>query len=421
MQTDDPGRKEGQRQAAFEVRPLKISITTQTETSEKQDFQVQTSFEQESDSVVIQTVKEEIAMPNIPNSVGQTQSKKRKLSSSPVTTTNTTGTQCSETEFTIDSSILNSEVYQIYCRNEDPKDAMKQIKELKTCCSFEEPTLPLPNESDLKKGFEEALQELWKYRERHMISHSMTHIEPVKVFLNGGLDFIQHKVLPLYDNGELKCLYLDRIMKDCFTQIRILHPTGFEFWYVQNFQSGAGVAKWYRGFSNQFAASNCWRFSQRMAFLNVIGLTNTVIEQYHYEQFLNSIHYKINWLKFAENIYENEREALFPAGVRMKQVFFDTVQLKTDTTIEIHASLRLISYDNNDPDNQTFRIYKIYYGKSTKEIESRRVRLSKNEKEEMTKEARKAALIECFKDRFGFTEFSDITVDFFNRPLKPSV
>ena len=40
-----------------------------------------------------------------------------------------------------------------------------------------------------------------------------------------------------------------------------------------------------------------------------------------------------------------------------------------------------------------------------------------NEKEEMKKEAKKAALMECYKEYFGFTEFNDILVDEIGRPL----
>ena len=50
-------------------------------------------------------------------------------------------------------------------------------------------------------------------------------------------------------------------------------------------------------------------------------------------------------------------------------------------------------------------------------MRSNKTRRPKNEKEEMTKEARKAALIECFKDRFGITKFSDISIDDFHRPI----
>ena len=39
-------------------------------------------------------------------------------------------------------------------------------------------------------------------------------------------------------------------------------------------------------------------------------------------------------------------------------------------------------------------------------------------KNEMEKEAKNAALIECFRDHLGFTEFKDLHYDELHRPLK---
>ena len=39
-------------------------------------------------------------------------------------------------------------------------------------------------------------------------------------------------------------------------------------------------------------------------------------------------------------------------------------------------------------------------------------------KEEMTKEAKRAALEKFFRDRYGFTEFNDMVVDELGRPMK---
>ena len=64
--------------------------------------------------------------------------------------------------------------------------------------------------------------------------------------------------------------------------------------------------------------------------------------------------------------------------------------------------------------NRTGHILKSYVGKSTRPLKKK---FPKKEKEEMKNEAKKAALIECFKDRFGFTEFNDITIDVFHRPI----
>ena len=92
-QTDNPERTDFQAQAHFEKQGEPIG--TQTESSEKCDREVQANIQQESESlpplpvvppsssaqvVPAPTMKEEIAMPNIPSSSAQTPKKKRKLS-----------------------------------------------------------------------------------------------------------------------------------------------------------------------------------------------------------------------------------------------------------------------------------------------------------------------------------------------------
>ena len=111
----------------------KKSITIQTNSLPKKDFQVQVN--RQALPLPVQTMKEEISMPNIPNSGGQAHSKKRKLSSisrpststtpsesinevssssslsivNDASTSNTSGTVERNTD--VDESILNSEVY----------------------------------------------------------------------------------------------------------------------------------------------------------------------------------------------------------------------------------------------------------------------------------------------------------------------
>ena len=154
-------------------------IGTQTESPIKCDFQVQANFQLENDSVAVQTIIEEIAMPNLPSFMAQTHTKKRKLS--PISASCTTPTSESRDKLnndqayvqaivgdssSIDESILNSEVYKIYCGNEDPKEAMKQFKELKTCIFFEEPDNSSLTEKDLKDSIKKALDKLWEVEPR---------------------------------------------------------------------------------------------------------------------------------------------------------------------------------------------------------------------------------------------------------------
>ena len=136
FQTDIPPGKDFQSQTT--IQSEKVSMTTQTDSAQMQDSQVQVNLERANiatENQQIQAIKTEISpnilMPNIPNSVNPSSSKKRKLSSA------RTATSTQDDFSTVDPSILNSEVYKVYCQNEDPKKAMKHIKNMKTCLSFE--------------------------------------------------------------------------------------------------------------------------------------------------------------------------------------------------------------------------------------------------------------------------------------------
>ena len=179
-QTDTPERKYVQVQTSMkQTEP----IATQTENSPKCDFQSQANIQQQGSSVAVQTIKEEVVMPNIPNSAASVPAKKRKLSSTssassrnlerPTQATRKSsrnqladvgsGNHVKNVQDAADEKILNSEIYKIYCRNEDPKEAIKQIRELKTCIYFEQSTQPALAEDDLKRESEKTLNELWKF------------------------------------------------------------------------------------------------------------------------------------------------------------------------------------------------------------------------------------------------------------------
>ena len=70
--------------------------------------------------------------------------------------------------------------------------------------------------------------------------------------------------------------------------------------------------------------------------------------------------------------------------------------------------------------NGEWKVIKCYEGKSSRRV----TRNQKSEdvlqtnKEEMTKEAKRAALEEYFRDRFGLTEFNDMIVDELCRSMK---
>ena len=121
-------------------------------------------------------------MPNIPNSAASVPAKKRKLSSTSSASSKnldrpTQATRQSSrnqladvgsdhpvknVQDAVDEAILNSEIYKIYCRNEDPKEAIKQIRELKTCIYLYPATRAILAEDALKRESEKTLNKLWK-------------------------------------------------------------------------------------------------------------------------------------------------------------------------------------------------------------------------------------------------------------------
>ena len=59
--------------------------------------------------------------------------------------------------------------------------------------------------------------------------------------------------------------------------------------------------------------------------------------------------------------------------------------------------------------------FRTYHGKSARTL--KKTRRLQEERQEMKKEAKKAAMMEFFKERFGFTEFNDLVVDGLHRPI----
>ena len=87
----------------------------------------------------------------------------------------------------------------------------------------------------------------------------------------------------------------------------------------------------------------------------------------------------------------------------------------TVSAIEITAALQLKQKTNGE-----WKVRKCYEGKSSRRVTRKQKSeeiLQKN-KEEMTKEAKRAAFEEYFRDQFGINEFSDMVVDELNRPMK---
>ena len=376
----------------------RLTMTTQTDSSEMQDCQVQVNFEPSNGAIEhppLQAIKTEnitptIPMPNIPNSVSQTPSKKRKLSSPRPAETST------QSDFMVtDPSILNSEVYKIYCQNKDPKEAMKQIKNMKTCLSFNEPEMTMPKKEVWRKSCEKLLENLWSHG-----NPAKSKWEQIQAFLDGDIDEygIFRELLPVTIDGNIEEHYIWNIIYGSFTRIKIVSPNAIEHWYVENFEGGVGVSKWYRGVGE---------YACTMAVLKIYGLEESVIEKYHYD-FLKNKPTEKTWMEFADTFVQ-EKATLFLPEIPYcccPRVDYDVKESKTCDTIVMDVTLRLNIFDYI---NRSTKTLKSYNGKSTRPL--KKTRRPKNEKEEMTNEAKKAALIECFKDRFGFTEFKDIFID----------
>ena len=93
-------------------------------------------------------------------------------------------------------------------------------------------------------------------------------------------------------------------------------------------------------------------------------------------------------------------------------VDFKIQEVKTDTTIDVNSSMQFEKYDY---DSEISTTIEAYHGTSTRSL--KRTRKPKNEKEIMEKEAKKAALVEFCKERFGFNKFEDWCVDELSRPI----
>ena len=90
-------------------------------------------------------------------------------------------------------------------------------------------------------------------------------------------------------------------------------------------------------------------------------------------------------------------------------------ELVTKSRVELTATLRCEYFKNDE-----WKVKKCYRGKSTRRVTKKQKpeEVLQQNREEMTKEAERAALQKCFRERLGFTEFNDIVIDELNRPIK---
>jgi len=343
-------------------------------------------------------------MPNIPSSDGQTASKKRKLSavsrststqndsistSSTASTLTSTSSQCDKfMSSEIDDAILNSEVYKIYCQNENTENAIDQIEKLKNCISIDRSGYSTSD--DFKQSCDAVLNTLW--------SLGSSKSDAIQKLMTGKI------------SNDAIFQRIDNVVHRNFIEIKMIQPYGYEYFFVDKFRAGYGVSKWYRGVSTEPEAwvnpnSNFWCRGEIIAKLNIIGISNSMINRLHYEHYLQKNSKKIFWFDFAADfVHYKFPSRHFPDT----EATYDVEQVETNSTIEVKVTLQFTHYDYPAES---------YHGKSTRSLKKTKTRRPKNQKEIMETEAKKAALIEFFKDRFGFTEFNDIYIDEMQRPL----
>ena len=201
----------------------------------------------------------------------------------------------------IDVSILNSEIYQIYRQAENPYDATKKIQAHNNCVLFEHEHDPfrIPEE-EFKRMCKNTLSNLWNHEPGE------TKFDRLKKFINGT---IKNEVLGR--RGDEKSMR--ELFRYNFTKIQILNTNGYEYFYVANFKLGHhhlqlqhqnefGLSKWYRAESHEAGKA------QRLAQLNVLGITNETLDKLQLNHYLTKNATNIKWVDFAQRIISGNQD-----------------------------------------------------------------------------------------------------------------
>ena len=99
-------------------------------------------------------------------------------------------------------------------------------------------------------------------------------------------------------------------------------------------------------------------------------------------------------------------------------VTISDIESETISEIEISSTLELKRHEfDYERGEMARKIIKCYHGKSTRRVTRKSEDELIHQKIEMEEEAKKAALMECFKECFGFTEFKDLVFDELRRPM----
>jgi len=101
-------------------------------------------------------------------------------------------------------------------------------------------------------------------------------------------------------------------------------------------------------------------------------------------------------------------------------VTISDIESETISEMEITSTLELKRHEfDYERGEMASKIIKCYHGKSTHPV-TRRLTPDEliRQKIEMEAEAKKDALMKCYRERFGITECNDLVFDELHRPLK---
>ena len=183
----------------------------------------------------------------------------------------------------------------------------------------------------MKRGYEKTLEKLWSHGPSKWIQIQKFLDDEIEEYYTGGimnvevpftkasistsqLDDLKHR-----DSGCNVEHTIWYIIQRAYTRIKMLLPHGYEYFFVENFESGPGVSKWYREVTLNPAWDPYTDDGLKLLKLNMFGLTNSMINQYHYEDYIKKITVKIPWFDYAYKFLQYETSK-----------FFETDEFKSD-------------------------------------------------------------------------------------------
>ena len=228
---------------------LLIDGSCQTDQPKEIDFPIQADLQSEMEAV--STIKEENmeVVFRVPTEDSSSDSFSDDTSPEMIPLSSDDGSRESEVENSVED-VSNHEVYKIYCRYEDPKNAIEKIKEQKNCLFVHEPQ----NNKDVEIG----VKTIRRFFGLTTIPDKdfSPDLNAIKSFLSPRGEYLE------YEN----ILDAFTLISRCSTTIKMIQPYGYEYWIVKDFEKGPGISKWYHGQAVDVSTT------ERLAFLNLAGI-----------------------------------------------------------------------------------------------------------------------------------------------------